>query len=234
MARRSTGKNILMAVNILALLLLGAATGYLFFENRDLNDQVNLTSTEKNRRLVDEINQVFDLPDEEPVVAVVTNVDDFKAEYGVFDNAEEGDYLLFFRKARLNVLYRQREKRVVKTADVNVPIAVELVGSQKAIEAVKKVLTQFGSQIEIEEKVTDGITQSFVFDIDGDQTEQAKSIAEQLDYDVGSTLPSTVTPADNTEIMIAVTETKPSSSRSNDASGQNSDANQVDESEATD
>ncbi len=206
MAQTKTTRKILIAINIVALVGLIGATGYLFVDNRDLRDQASLTSEEQNRRLVEEINQVFDLPEEDPVVAIVTDIDEFKAEYTSFDNAKEGDYLLFFRKNRLNVLYRQSEGRVVKTADVAVPIAIELIGSQAAVDGAEEKLTEFGNQVTITKKVDTSITQSFVFDIDGDQTTETQSIAELLGIDVGSTLPSTIQPATQTEVVIAVTE----------------------------
>ena len=64
MARTTTTKKILMAANIVLLIGLAGATGYLYMDNTDLKDQVSLTSEEQNRRLVEEINEVFDLPDE--------------------------------------------------------------------------------------------------------------------------------------------------------------------------
>jgi hypothetical protein len=198
-------RKILIIVNIVLLLGLGGATGYLFLENRDLNDQIGLTTEEKNRRLVEEISGVFDLPDETPIVAVVTDVDEFKGTYPTFDNAEQGDYLLFYRKNRLNILYRQSEKKVVKTADVVVPIAVELIGSQAAIDAARNNLEDFGNQITITSKVDDSINQAFVFDVDDDQLSEASSIAEQLDLEIGSVLPSSVTPDEITEIVVTVT-----------------------------
>lgn len=200
-------KKVVLILNIVVLLGLTGTTGYLFMKNRDLNDQLTLTSEEKNARLIDEINKVFDLPDEDPVVALVTDVEKFKEQYSAFDNANPGDYLLFFRKARLNVLYRQSEKRVVKTANVTVPITVELVGSEEATSEAETKLAKFGEQITVTKKIDDSIKQSFVFDVDNDQTDQAKQISEELGYDVGSTLPSTIIPGDQTEIIIAVSAT---------------------------
>jgi len=207
MALKFTSKRIVTTLNILVILALGGAVGYLFLENRDLNDRINLTTEEQNARLVAEINEVFDLPDETPVVAVVSDVEQFKSQYAAFDNAELGDYLLFFRKNRLNVLYRQDEKRVVKTADVVVPIAIELHGSQTAVDSAEDELAQFGNQVTITKVVTDGITQSFVFDVDGDQSAESQSIADLLQVDVGSTLPSSITPSEQTEVVIAVSGT---------------------------
>lgn len=208
-------KKAVIILNIVVLLGLAGATGYLFMKNRDLNDQLTLTTEEKNKRLVDEINKVFDLPEEDPVVAIVTNPDEFKKEYAAFDNASSGDYLLFFRKARLNVLYRQSEKRVVKTANVTVPITVELVGAEDAIAAAEAKLSKFGNQITVTKKVDDTIKQSFVFDVDSDQVDQAKQLSEELGYDIGSTLPSTITPGEQTEIIIAVSNSGSESSVEN-------------------
>ncbi len=208
MARATTSKKTLMIINVLLLVGLSGTTGYLYLKNRDLNDQITLTTEEKNRRLVEEINKVFDLPEEEPVVAIVTDVEEFKKEYATFDNANTGDYLLFYRKARLNVLYRQSEKRVVKTANVVVPIAVELVGSEAAIADTEKKLAEFGNQITVTRTVKEGITQSFVFDIDDDQKAEAESIAKLLGIEGGATLPSSITPTAQTEIVIAVTAEK--------------------------
>ncbi len=204
MAKSSTSRTILIIVNVLLLIGLAGATAYLFMENKDLNEQITQTTEEKNAKLIEEINKVFDLPEEEPVVAVVTDPEEFKKQYATFDNAESGDYLLFYRKARLNVLYRQSEKRVVKTATVTVPIAVELVGSQEAIDAAEEKLSAFGDQITIIKKVDDTVKQAFVFDVDSDQAEQLKSIGELLGYEAGATLPASITPSGQTEIVIAV------------------------------
>jgi hypothetical protein len=207
MARKTNGKKLLLTANVLLLVGLAGTSAYLFMDNRDLNDQITLTSEEKNKRLVAEINKVFDLPEEEPVVAIVTDPGEFKAQYAAFDNAESGDYLLFYRKARLNVLYRQSEKRVVKTANVVVPISVELVGTEDAIADAEKKLADFGDQITIVKKVDDTVKQAFVFDVDDDQAAELKSIADLLGYEVGSTLPATIVPSDQTEIVVVVTKT---------------------------
>jgi len=206
MARRTTSRTVLVIANVLLIVGLVGATAYLFVENSDLNDQITLTTEEKNARLIQEINEVYDLPDEEPVVAVVTDPGEFKQQYTAFDNAESGDYLLFYRKARLNILYRQSEKRVVKTANVVVPIAIELVGTQEAIDEAEVTLGDFGNQITIVKTVDDSVKQAFIFDVDSDQADELKAIADLLGVEVGLTLPSSLSPSENTEIVIVVTK----------------------------
>lgn len=203
-------KRVVITINVVLLLGLSSFSAYLFFENRDLKNQSTLTTEEKNKQLVEEINKVYDLPEEDPVVAVVTDVEEFKKQYSVFDNAESGDYLLFYRKARLNVLYRQSEKKVIKTADVLVPITVEVIGSQESIDSAVDKLSEFGNQITVTKTVKPDITQSFVFDLDNDQESEAKSIADLLKLDIGSTVPSSITPGEQTEIIITVADEAPS------------------------
>ncbi len=172
-----------------------------------MKDQVGLTAEEQNKRLIAEVNKVYDLPEEEPVVAKVTNVDEFKKQFDAFkdDDIRVGDYLLFYRKNRQNIIYRESEKRVVKTAAVAVPITIELVGSDAAIaEAEKKATAAFANQITIVKTKKDGITQSFVFDVDNDQANEVKSIAEKLSFEVGTTLPTGFTPGTQTEVVVVV------------------------------
>lgn len=204
MAKISTAKKILLGINILVLLGLSGSTGYLFMKNRELKRDQNLSTEEKNKRLVEEINKVYDLPDETPVVAIVTDPNEFKKQYAAFSDAQSGDYLLFFRKARLNVLYRQSAKKVVKTANVNVPITVEIVGSQEAVDAAEKKMADFGNQVTVKKTVLEGVTSDFVYDVDADQKAETESVAKQLGYDVGTTLPPSITPGTETEILIAV------------------------------
>lgn len=211
-SKNSKLKVVLMTLNVFALVGLSGLSFYFYNEKKDAEAVLGLTTEQKNDRLVEEINEVYDLPDEEPVVAIVTDPEQFKAEYPSFDDAQNGDYLLFFRKARLNVLYRQSDKKVIKTANVNVPISVEVVGSEAAIEAAQERLSEFGDQITITKTVLDGITQPFVFDVDEDQSAEAASIAEQIGVELGTTLPSSITPGNNTEIVIVVVEAKPNTS----------------------
>ncbi len=193
-----------MVANVVALIGFAGTSVYFFTKYRNEKEQNGLTSEQKNKKLVEEINKVYDLPDEDPVVAIVTDPEEFKKQYTAFDNAVSGDYLLFFRKARLNVLYRQSEKKVVKTADVIVPITVEIIGSDSAMAKAEESLKEFGTQITVVKTKTDGITQSFVFDVDSDQKAETDSIAKKLSYEVGTTLPTGFTAGAQTEIVVAV------------------------------
>jgi hypothetical protein len=207
--RKLSMKKYLVVLNIIALLGFAGGSAYLYLENRDLNKQLNMTEEQIRDELIAEINKVFELPDENPEIVIVNDPVKFKAENSTFDNVEIGDHLLVFRKARLGVLYRQSEKRVVKTTNVVIPISIELVGSQQAVDNVEKKLAEFGSQVTISKTFKDDITQSFIYDVDANQETEVSSIAKELGYDVASSLPSSVIPASQTEILIIVADEQP-------------------------
>lgn len=198
----------LLGFFIILIVALGGSSVYFYLQNQDLKEQINLSSEEKNKQIIAEVNEVYDLPEEDAVVALVRDAEEFKKEYPSYDDVEvlEGDYLLFFRKARLTVLYRQSEKKVVKTANVVVPITVEIIGSEKATAQIEQQLAQFGQQISIVKTVQDGVTSSFIYDVDQDQAEDVASIAEQIGFETAQALASSFEPGAQTEIVIAVSD----------------------------
>jgi hypothetical protein len=208
MSVSTSGRKILIFANVFFVLGLFTTSAYLFVQNRDLNDQLKLSTEEKNKILVDEINKVFNLPDEDPVVDVVKDPEVLKDQYETFDSAEEGDYVLSFEKAKLNILYRQKENRVIKTANIETPMYIEIMGTKEGIAETEKKLSNFKEEIAVIKTESNEITQSFVYDVDSDQTQELDSIAELLDYEVGSTLPASITPGERTEIVIAVVADK--------------------------
>jgi len=181
---------------------------YQYQQNRDLNADANKTTEQKNQAIVDEVNKVFDVPDEPPVVAVVRDPAEFKAEYTAYNSVEvkEGDYLLFFRKARLSLLYRQSEKKVVKTADVLVPIAIELIGSKEALDRFEPQLSQFGAQITVTRTEQSGVSASFIYDVDQDQENDVAQLADVLSLDRSEVLTSSFSPGSQTEVVIAISD----------------------------
>lgn len=216
MAKTRMSKRVLLVVNLVALVGLSATTGLLFMKNRDLNSELNLPSSEREKRdndkVVSEVAKLMDLPDSEPTVIVINDPDEVKRSEGsleklvasLFDNIQKGDYVIFYIKDRSAIQYRPSDKKIIKTTAVSIPITVELIGSEAAMGEAEEKLKDFGNQITIVKTKTDGITQSFVFDVDQDQKEEADSIAKQLATEVGTTLPAGFTPASTTEVVIAV------------------------------
>lgn len=209
----SRTKLILIIANVVLLIGLAGATAYLYIDNQNLKDELALPEQERkdlqNQKLLAEISEIFDLPEgEEPTIVFVNDseraVQENPGLAEVFDNLQQGDYILIYRKARLAIHYRPSENKVIKSTEVNLPIAVEVIGSERAIESIDPRLESFGNQIVVTRTVKDGVTQGFVFDVDGDQTEETTALAEQLNLDVGTTLPAGIEPDPQAEIVVVV------------------------------
>lgn len=221
-------KNIILVVNIVALLGLAGSTGYLFMKNRDLKAEIALPAEERtrknNEKLVTEIKKVFQLPDEEPQVIFVNDGQKAASENpgiaAVFKDLKTGDYILLYKKARLGVQYRPTDKKVVFSSTIAVPISVEIIGSEEDIAAAEKKLADFGNQVTITKTVKEGITQSFVYDSDDNQKDETAAIAKQLGYEVGATLPSSITPSGSTEVVIVVSSTTTPTTQSTEPTNQ--------------
>lgn len=201
-----------MIVNVVVLLALAGSTGYLFFRNGDLNKELSLSVDERtakqNQALVDKVSKLIDLPKEEPTIILVNDSDKAKEQNPglsqIFEDLQKDDYILVYRKARQAINYRPSTNKIVKSSTITLPVSVELVGSQADIDAVATKLADFGTQISIIKTVKDGVTQSFIYDVENDQTDQTASIAKQIGYEVGTTLPSSISPTAQTEIVISV------------------------------
>ena len=218
---KSKTTRILIAIFALTWVGLAASTTYLYLENQDLKDELALPASERtellNQRLIEEVSEVFSLPEgEDPEVIFVSDAERAREEepgiVSVFQDLQNGDYLLLYRKARIGVQYRPDDKKVVFSTSIATPVVVEVIGSQAAVDAAEERLADFGNQITIVKRVDESITQAFIFDVDDNQPTETQSIATQLDVEVGATLPASISPADSTEIVIAVVTNTPAPS----------------------
>lgn len=224
MSRTSnTSKRLLLIANIVVLLGLAGATGYLFMNNKDLRNELSLSEQDrikkKNETLLSDVGKLMSLPTEEPVIVLVN--DPAKAEEenpgikAIFDGLQKDDYILIFKKEKLGVQYRPSENKIIKSTAVNLPIVVEIIGTNADIAATEKLMVQFGNQISVVKTVNDTITDSAVYDVDNNQANEIQSIDKILNYGVTNTLPNTISANEQVEIVILVapssttTETAP-------------------------
>lgn len=201
-----------MIVNVVVLLGLAGATGYLYMNNKDLRYELSLSEQDrakiKNDELLAKVSKLMSLPSEEPVIVLVN--DPAKAEEenpgikAIFDNLQKDDYILIFKKAKLGVQYRPVESKIIKSTTINLPIVVEIIGTSADIAATEKSLVQFGNQITVVKTVNETITDSAVYDVDNNQSTEVQSIDKILNFGVTNTLPNTVTASEQAEIVLLV------------------------------
>jgi len=202
-------------VNVVVLLGLAGATGYLYMNNKDLRYELSLSEQDrikiKNDELLARVSKLMNLPSEEPVIVLVN--DPAKAEEenpgikAIFDNLQKDDFILIFKKDKLGVQYRPSESKIIKSTTINLPITLEIVGTKEAIDKTVKSLEQLGNQITIIQTVNTTITDSAIYDIDNNQPTEVQSLDALLKFGATNTLPNTVTASEQAEIVLLVAST---------------------------
>jgi hypothetical protein len=213
MAKTSTGKKVLVILSALLIVGLAGSTVYLYMENKNLSSELALSEDDRkakqNERILTEVKKLITVPDETAFFILVADpekaIEEQTIYTQIFDDLQKGDYILVFRQNRQGIQYRPNDKKIVKSAPIPFPLAVTIFGSDVAIAQTEEKLKEFSNQITVDSKVLDGVTQAFVYDVNGTMKAEAESIAEKLDLEVGTTLPASIVPSDQTEIVIVVT-----------------------------
>lgn len=79
----------------------------------------NLLGNDETIALVAEISKFFDLPKNEiPTVAVISDPSTVSGQK-FFENAQSGDRVLIYKKARRAILYRQSEQKIIEVAELS-------------------------------------------------------------------------------------------------------------------
>ena len=126
----SSGRNKLTIVTIAVMVLLALIAGYFFWQYTKLKANPDAAAQETTQRLVGKVEKLYQLPNEKPTVAQINDKDKLK-EQPFFKSAQNGDYLLIFTNAKLAVLYREGENKLINVG----PIAIT---PQQAAEQQKK------------------------------------------------------------------------------------------------
>lgn len=122
-----TIKNIIIAV--LVIILVGAAgTAYYFYneyqKTQEALDNPEKTAIEETQRLIDQMSDQIALPEAdiangEPTLATVQDKEKLK-DQEFFANAENGDKVLIYAKAKKAFLYRPTTDKVINVAPVTI------------------------------------------------------------------------------------------------------------------
>lgn len=116
-----TNKNRLVLVAVAVLfLLLALAAGFFFWkwiqEKSKSDDSENVS-----QRVIKAVGNIYEIPrDEEPTVAIIQDKDMLKEQI-FFDGAQNGDYMLVYKKKRIGLIYREEIKKLINVA----PIAMD-------------------------------------------------------------------------------------------------------------
>lgn len=148
------------------------------------------------KKLTEAVGKLIDLPKgEDPTVATITDANKLK-DQAFFKNAQNGDKVLIYSKAKKAILYRPSTNKVIEIAPIN------LGQSQKATVALYNGTTTPGLTKTTEERlegkfsnidvtVRDNASKNdyddtIVVDLSGQNSTLAKQIADELSGRVGN------------------------------------------------
>lgn len=106
---------------IIALLL--AVAGYFFWQYMTIKNDPAAANKETITRVIGQVSRILQVPtDEEPQVAKVTDPAKLK-DQPFFTGVAQDDYVLVYEKAKLAILYREKDQKLINVDHVELDTA---------------------------------------------------------------------------------------------------------------
>jgi len=105
---------------LILLTLVFARTSYFFYQQAsDLRSSDIEISQGEIDGLLAQLSRIMVLPDEEPTIATVSDTSVLQGQ-PFFQHAEKGDRVFIFSESGKAVLYREKDKKIVEIAPINI------------------------------------------------------------------------------------------------------------------
>ena len=104
--------------SVLFLLIMGAGfsgTAYYYNQYKKIRNNPQMVSQEETEFIVSRVSNLMELPDENPSLATVQDVEKLK-EQKFFEKAQNGDKLLIYSQAMKAILYRPETDKIIEVA----------------------------------------------------------------------------------------------------------------------
>ena len=198
-----------LILKILAVIIFVGALGggiYFYWQYQRVVKNPDIITKQETAWVLERVNKLIDLPqDETPTVATVLDKDKLK-DQEFFKNAQNGDKLIVYMKAKKAVLYRSSTNKIIEVAPVynddtkkaeasgaitaNPKVAIlngtKTAGLTNTAETkIKETIANVEILSKDNAKKTD-YSKTIVVDINGTMADQAKKIADALGGEVGS------------------------------------------------
>ena len=204
-------KIFLIIAGILVVLLAGAAI-YFFIKYQGIKKNPNQVAQAEVNRIVKLVGQLIALPnDESPTLATIKDKDQLK-DQPFFANAQNGDVILIYTKAKKAIVYREKGNKIINVGPISIdqkngtPVAVVNAGGDTDA-TIKKLNDKFNGSVTVtgttDAKNKNSVKGITVVDVAGNNGDLTKQIATEIGGTVGS-LPSGETAPSGANIVIFV------------------------------
>jgi hypothetical protein len=198
--KRDKKTTILIALVVILIIALLGVAGFFAKGYYELRQNPNKVAEDETKRLIEKVGKLYQLPgDETPVIAKVQDKEKLK-DQPFFKNAENGDQLLIYQGAKMAIIYREKDNKLINVG----PVAMDSSPQEGQTSANVKVYSASNDQnlaneninklgeiagLNIDKQVTDAKKKDLrgiiVVDVSGSKGTQAQQIAEKLGGTVG-------------------------------------------------
>lgn len=109
-----------LVIGVLALVIVGGGVYLFVIKPRQAavaGDSTQAADTAKYNALIEKVKKVILVPDENPTIATIANLDEVKKQNATFyADAKEGDTVIIFSTKAL--IYRESEDKIINVAPV--------------------------------------------------------------------------------------------------------------------
>lgn len=110
---------IILIVAAAVFVVLAAVAGFFAWQFFTLKSNPSKENDETIAKVTAEVGNLYMLPSEKPTVAQVQDKEKLK-DQAFFAKAENGDYILIYSEAKLALLYRQKDRKLVNVGPITI------------------------------------------------------------------------------------------------------------------
>lgn len=122
---RSKSTYVLIIVGVIVLVGLAGVAGFFAKNYFDLKANPQQAADSEVKRLTDAVGKLYQLPaDETPIVGKVKDKEKLK-DQPFFKNAQNNDDLLIYQKAKIAIVYRDTESKLINVGPIALDSAPE-------------------------------------------------------------------------------------------------------------
>lgn len=207
---------------LLVIIIFILAGGFYLYQNQKnqiQNDALNTLEAE-NRKLIEEVGKLMELPDGDPIIVPVTDITKLQ-DQPFFQKAKNGDIILIYLSHQKAILYNPITKTLIDTAPINIgPTSAQKEEEKEEplpIVAIRNGTKTVGLTTKIETKLKkDGVKfetgskenaekqnyeESVVVIVNESSRDFAERLANILGVEVGD-LPEGEVKADNVDVIV--------------------------------
>lgn len=218
-SRKKAGAIFLVFAVLVATAIFGVYYFGIYQKEQALKNNPQLASRQENEEIVARVGKLIKLPNETPSVATVSDITKL-TDQTLFQNAQNGDKVLIFNKAKRGIVYRPSENIIIEIGSIvvvpnstNAPTGeqekvVKVVlyngtGTSGYARTVGNDLSSKFENLELAgtENALENYSKTLVVDLTGNNSVFAKNLAKELDGEVGD-LPSGETKPSNADILV--------------------------------